>query len=546
MAMAGVEIERSAAPREAGALSVRDALLVALVAALLIVPLLGRHLIAYSGEARMALLARDMIERGVLFQARVEGQLYRNKPPLYPWSIALVSLPGGRVTEATAHAPVAVAAIATAVLTCLFGARLFGRRAGLWAGLILITGAGFFSHSQVLLPDMLVAAFTTAAAYAFWRAVSAPPGGLAMVGFYTAVAFAVFSKGPVGLLPLLVAAVWLWTEHGPRGLARLLSPAGLLVFAAITLAWLVPYLLAGTGSFGQTVLWGDWLSWYLGLPSPRRVGQFLLDGLVGFLPWSILLPMALAHVWRARRDRAARWVLLAFVVPLAVIVLSSNRLPIYLLPVYPMAAIIVAGWADRRGATVTRPARVLARLFLVGVVVALAVAPFVPDVRESGILQLPGFVGKAVPLVAGMLLLGGAFFWGLSRGRPALVVYGGAALMAVLLSVGVRLNDEAIERTQDFRIVAAALERHAAGGDMRLFSASLLLPVDFYVGRQLDRMWEVKELRDYLARPERPVALIDRRYWRDFEMELPPEMVVLEKIPIQGQELYIVRGGARG
>ena len=116
----------------------------------------------------------------------------------------------------------------------------------------------------------------------------------------------------------------------------------------------------------------------------------------------------------------------------------------------------------------------------------------------------------------------------------------------VLLSVGVRLNEEAIERTQDFRIVAAALRRHAAGGDMRLFSASLLLPVDFYVGRQLDRMFRVEEMRDYLARPGRPVALMDRRYWRDFRQELPPDLVVLEKISIQGQDLYIVRSGARG
>ena len=175
----------------ANAPSPRDALIVAAVAALLIVSPLGRHLIAYSGEARMALLARDMIERRVLFQAHVEGQLYRNKPPLYPWSIALASLPGGRVTAATAQVPVAVAAIATAVVTCLLGARLFGRRAGLWAGLILTTSAAFFGHSQVLLPDMLVAAFTTAAAYAFWRYVSAPPGRLALAGFYTAVAFAV-------------------------------------------------------------------------------------------------------------------------------------------------------------------------------------------------------------------------------------------------------------------------------------------------------------------------------------------------------------------
>ena len=524
-------------------LSIRDAMIVAAFAALLIVPPLGRHLIAYSGEARMALLARDMLERRVLFQARVEGQLYRNKPPLYPWSIALVSLPGGRVTAGTAHAPVALAAIATAVVTWLIGARLFGRRAGLWAGLVLVSSAGFFSHSQVLLPDMLVTAFMTAAAYAFWRAVSVPPGRGALAGFYAALAFAVFSKGPVGLLPLLAAAIWLWTEHGPRGLVRLWNPLGAGIFAAVTLAWLAPFLLAGTGSFGQTVLWEDWLSWYLGLPSPRRVGQFLLDGLVGFLPWSICLPLALAHAWRNRRDSAVRWALLAFAAPLAVIVLSRNRLPIYLLPVYPLAAVLVAGWADREGQAATRPARAIAWLFLAGVVVGLAVAPFVPDVRESGILDLPGFALKAVLLVLGALLLGLAVFLGLGRGRPALLVYGGAVLMAVLLSVSVRLNDEAIERTQDFRRVAAALTRHAGAGDMRLFSASLLLPVDFYVGRQLERMQRVEDLRAYLAQPERPVALIDRRYWRDFRNEMPADLVVLETIPIQGQDLYVVRLG---
>ena len=60
---------------------------------------------------------------------------------------------------------------------------------------------------------------------------------------------------------------------------------------------------------------------------------------------------------------------------------------------------------------------------------------------------------------------------------------------------------------------------------MRLFSASLLLPSISTWGRHL----------------ERPVGLIDRCYWRDFQREFPPDMPVLEKIPIQGQELYTVR-----
>jgi 4-amino-4-deoxy-L-arabinose transferase-like glycosyltransferase len=515
------------------------ALAVAALTALLVLPPLGRHLIAYSGEARMALLARDMLERRTLFHARVEGQHYRNKPPLYPWSIALVSWGRGRVTEATAQAPVAVAAIASAVFTCLLGSRLWGPRAGLWAGVILATSAGFFSHSQVLLPDMLVTAFTTAATYAFWRWVTAPPGRLAGAAFYAALAFAVFAKGPVGLLPLAAAALWLVSEHGARGLTRLASPAGLLIFAGVTALWLGPFLAAGTQTFGETVLWGDWLSWYLGLPSPRRVGEFLVDALVGFLPWSFVLPLALGHAVRDRRDPATRWALVSCLVPLAVIVLSRNRLPIYLLPVYPGAALLVAWWADTRAAAPSRLARAVGSLAPLAVVAALVVAPFVPDVKESEIFAVPGFAWRAIPLGIGAVLLGLVFFRALRDGRPTLLVWGGGAVMAVLLALGVSLADQAIRTTQDFRVVAAALARHAAGGEVRLFSASLLLPVDFYYGRQLVRMQTIGELDRFLARPDRPIVLIDRRYWRDFQRQFPPDLRVLERIPIQGQELVI-------
>jgi hypothetical protein len=239
--------------------------------------------------------------------------------------------------------------------------------------------------------------------------------------------------------------------------------------------------------------------------------------------------------------------LISCVAPLAVLILSANRLPIYLLPVYPVAAIVLAAWVDQRAAHVSRPARALGWLFLIGVIAGMAIAPFVPDVKESGILLLPGIAWKLVPFVVGQLVLGVIVWWALNRGRPALLVYGGAIVMAVLLMIGARLNDEAIERTQDFRVVAAALARHAGSGDARLFSASLLLPVDFYYGRQLDRMFQLDEFRAFIARPDRPIALIDRRYWRDFQKQFPPDVVLLEKIPIQGQDLYIVRGGgARG
>src|SRR4029453_154111 len=54
----------------------------------------------------------------------------------------------------------------------------------------------------------------------FWRSVSTPAGQIALAGFYAALAFAVFSKGPAGLLPLLAAGIWLLTEPGLPGGAR--------------------------------------------------------------------------------------------------------------------------------------------------------------------------------------------------------------------------------------------------------------------------------------------------------------------------------------
>ena len=516
-------------------------LLASVFAALLVLPQLGRHVIAYSGEARMALLAQDMIDRHVLFHARVEGQLYRNKPPLFPWSIALFSLPAGRVTVASAQLPTALSAIALVALTSLLGVWLFGPRAGLWAGLVLATGAAFFSISQQILPDMLMAAWSMAAVALFWKAFNAP-GRCTLVLCYAALGLAVFSKGPVGLLPLLSGAVWLVTERGWRSLARLANPAGLAVFALINLAWVAPFVSAGSQTFGQTVLWGDWGSRYLGeLPNPRRVAQFFLDLAIGSLPWTPFVALGAARAFRARGDSAARYALLSALVPLLVIIFSSNRQPVYLLIVYPPAALLAAWWADAAGREPPRFLRRLAWLAPVGVLAAFAIVPLVPDVRTSGLLELPGIAWKAGLVAIAAFLLGCVFWRAVSRGRPALLIYGGVALTALLLTSGLALSEAAMRRTQDFRAVAAALTRHASGADVRLFSASLLLPVDFYIGRQLDRMTSFQDFYEFLERAERPVVLMDQRLWQDFSPFFPPDVQLVQRIRMQGQDLFIVR-----
>ncbi len=434
----------------------------------------------------------------------------------------------------------AVAAIAATFCTFLLGDQLFGRRAGLWAALMLATSASFFIHSQLILPDMLVLAFATTSAYAFWRAMSEPGRALSLVGFYIALSFAVFAKGPVGLLPILVAATWLLMQHGVRGLARLWSPAGIAVFAAVTLAWLGPFLASGSQSFGEDVVWEDWLAWYLAWPAPRRILAFLGDAVVGFLPWTLLLPLALGHALKTRRDPAVRFALLSLAVPLLVIILSRARLVRYLLPIYPAAALLAAWWADTRGAERTLLGRVLGWTSFAAVAAAAALLLVLPTLTDVELPFDPGLAWKALPTVAGSLLLGFVFLLGLRNGRPGLLVRGGVALMAVLLGYGAWLVNGWTERTEDFRAVVATLRRHAPDGDLRVFTQAKLLPMDFYFGRELPRILAVDELRAYLAGSERPTVLIDEQDLKVTPREMVEDLRVLEALRIHEQSLFIL------
>ncbi len=514
----------------------RAAVLVGVLAALLAFPPLGRQRIVTGDEARFPLLARNMIERGVWFDAMVRQTHYRNKPPLYPWSIAALALLAGGVGEATAQAPVAAAYVLAVVFTFLLGARLFALRTGIWAALVLATSYGFFQHSQRLLPDMIVVAFDIVASWAFWRDVAGPPARWPMVTFYAALGLAVFAKGPLGLVPLAVAGVWLWGEAGPRGLRRLWNPAALAGFAALTAVWLVPFVLQGPGSFGRGVLVRNWLHWYVGVPKVGAFPSLLIDAVVGLLPWTFLIPLALAGAWRDRRDPATRLALTWFVVPLLLVVLAANQRTRYLLSVYPGAALLVARWAASRAALRTAPARAAGWAALAAVVLAGPAlrAGLPPDhfLRRSPWELAPlAVAGAAAGLAMGV---------GLIRGRPGLLVHGVAGATVVVLGYGIWLDVEWTNRTQPFDLLAARVAAQAPGGIAAVYGGRFF-QVDFYLGRYLTRLHDPGELREYLARPERPVVLLPARAWAAVERQAPPGTRVVDSLRVRGQTMLLVR-----
>ncbi len=515
------------------------ALLVTAVAALLILPAVGRQVLTSSDEARFVLLARDMLDRGVWFDAAVREKQYRNKPPLYPWSIVVAARLTGGVTEFAAGLPVAVAAIGTVLATFLLGDRLFGWRAGATAGLMLATTYGFFQHSLELLPDMLVLVFVTLAGWAFWRS-TAESGRRWRAVFWAAVGLAVFSKGPLGLLPLAPIAVWLLAVEGRAGLLRLWSPLGLALFAGITLLWVVPFLMLGAGSFGETVVWTDWLDWYFGAPRLRRLDT-LLDLALGLVPWTFAAPPVLAAAWRSRREPAVRFALLWCLVPLVVVILSENVRRRYLLPVYPGAALLVAWWAATGRMVPSLAARVMAWAALGASLAAVTALLWAGSADQF----LPPLAPATVPLYAAVVLLGLCFFHALRTARPRLLLGGGIVLTLVVLGWGIWPYIRWVNSTQDFRGLAALVERHARGGPVAVYGGRFF-ELDYYLGRHLVRLRSAPEFREYLTRAGAPVVVVDGRAWRELQGQMPPSVRVLETMHVRSWDMRLLRAeGAR-
>lgn len=324
-------------------------LLVALSSVLFLVNLGGYDLWP-PDEPRFAQVAREMLQSGDFLAPRINGLPYTEKPPMLFWLTALCSLPAGDVTEFTARLPLALAGIVTVIMTYLLARDLFGPRIALWAGLILTTTHRVWWQAHFGQIDMLLTAFTTLSLWCFWQ-WHRHRGHLALAGFYLAIAAALLTKGPPGLVfPLLMAVVFYWKRSPDRRALHLLPGLGFAVLLAC--AWLIPARMAISVENGVDT--GDGIAanlfrqtigrFFLGISHAQWPWFYLTHLPADLLPWTLFLPWTLYWVWRRRHESDEIRLLLAWIVPAFVFFsVCIGKRSVYLLPLYPAFAIIFAG-----------------------------------------------------------------------------------------------------------------------------------------------------------------------------------------------------------
>jgi hypothetical protein len=478
-------------------------------------------------DAVQAQIARNMMTSGDWVTARLDHIAYLEKPPLIYWMIAAFYKTFG-VHDWVARLPVALFSMALALLVLAFGTWAFGRRAGVYAGLISATCTGLFLFTRIQIPDVMLTFFTALAMWSFLRALdeSEPRPRLWSGLFAASLGIGLLLKSLIAVVfPIGAALVYLYLTHqlwDGRTWQRLHLVRGALVVLAIAAPWHIlatvrnpPYfawtLHSGPGQY-HGFLWfyfiNEQLLRFLNLRYPRDYNTvprlaFWAFHLLWLFPWSVYFP-AVAKLSFRSTDRADRTRLLALCWTGFVLVFFtlSTTQEYYSMPCYPAMALLLGSAMAEGGSWIRRGTRTLGVIAGAGALTTLGLFYFVrhlptPDDISIALsshpsaytlslghmldLTVDSFAYLRVPLlIAGIAFAVGSicsFLW------PDRRAFFTTALMMVLFFHAARLALVVFDPFLSSRPLAEAIKKSPPGNlivDHHYYTYS---SVFFYLGR---------------------------------------------------------------
>ena len=526
-------------------------------------------------EPRFAAIARTMVDTGDWIVPMFNDELAVDKPVLMHWAMA-VSYTLFGTSEIAARLPSAIATLLTALALLRAGTRWFTPTTGIVAALAYVGSLLVGIEAHAATPDAILTCLTTWATILFAEPLlaecSAAATGLPRLSWGRAAAvggllgLAVVCKGPIGFVgPLAVVLPWAGWLAVQRRLADRPHPTATiatLTRSLLAVAWpaawdtirTVRLGIISVAMFAVAAPWytavslrtdGAWLNGFFFIhnvgrfvaPMEQHGGSVLLHPLamlVGFFPWSCFLPLAIVvtlwRVWKQADPPTSRHALGLALVWLAVWVggfsASATKLPNYVLPAYPAAALLVAaaGVAAADRGRWPHPAWMAAGTFslaLGGVITAAAVM----------VAERFGLTGAAPAALVGLIpIIGAACLWHW-RQQPlqAISVLAVTGLVFTALAVG-----PAAVRIAGANALPALVEeahRHA-GGHARLGTFTQITPNVVYYAHGHVTAWQEPDRDDclrFLASGPDAVVLVREDDFASLSASLPAGVGVISR-----------------
>lgn len=302
-------------------------------------------------EGRHAEIAREMRLTGDWLGPQLNFEPYRQKLPPFYWLMAFFLGWSGMDAETAARLPSALFALAGVWCTAAWGWRRYGSRAGVLAGIVLASSAGYVGAGRLALIDGPFSVLLALSLFTMFRPLVEERAGFPFA-FWLSLTAATALRGPVALLlAALVATVFVLWIGEPRRLQRLRPGRGLLLSAGL-LAPLAFALTARDPGYLPAFLWRYNV---LRFASPSLPGSHEESVLYYFwmvplllLPWTLFAPAVVRTAWRdPRHAEASRFLLSWLLIVGGFFSISAAKLPAYALPLLFPMALLTGAFLDR-------------------------------------------------------------------------------------------------------------------------------------------------------------------------------------------------------
>ena len=356
-----------------------------------LVPWIGLSDFYTKGEPREAIAAQSMLSTGDWILPRAYNEEIPSKPPLFHWLIALISLPGGEVTEFSARAPSALIAFAClGFFVAILKGFLSRFEVALFA-VILTFSFEWLRASASARVDMVHAGFLAAGLLASFLAISRSNSNWWLLSTCS-FTLATLGKGPVALvIPGIVLCIWTYIHPGHKVKTLATVIICLTCSLLLSLSWYAAAYARAPQEFYARI-WEENVARFTGTMIEEAHNHsflYILGSLVlGTLPWSPFVIWILVKRRSGREGIAEFWnqspeIFRFSVVAAGAIVafycFPASKRSVYLLASYPFLAILAAGLLREsvQKATLLRVVGVGCTLIILAqsVIIPFAIAP---------------------------------------------------------------------------------------------------------------------------------------------------------------------------
>lgn len=323
-------------------------------------------------ETRYAVMSRDLLNSLDWNSLMLNGVPFLEKPPLYFWFVGASIKFFGEFSAFAVRFPIALLTSFLIFVTYYFGKKVLDRKFGVIAALTLLSSAFFLILAHIAILDMVLTVFMTCAIYCGFLTHFCEEKNKKYFWFlfYVFMGIGFLAKGLLALaIPLVIMFIY---NLVTKTLKDMFNPINLFFGGIVFLAIIMPWHLLMYQKYGFYFIREYFLIHHFGrfmgseyIGRERPLLYFVPVFLLGFMPWTFIFiayiidgvkkliakfnnaqgklkdKIAVLYESKTNDQKVLLFSSISFIVIFLVFSTSSTKLPTYILPAFPFAALLM-------------------------------------------------------------------------------------------------------------------------------------------------------------------------------------------------------------